>query len=502
MATADHSIFIRLDPDTYRDKVNACFIGKNIGGTVGGPFEGKQELLDVHGFTTEPGEPLPNDDLDLQLVWLHALEHLGPQGITADALGEFWLSFIHPGWNEYGIGKANMMRGVRPPMSGDIDNSWCHSNGAWIRTEIWATVAPALPQLAAKYAIEDAMVDHGAGEGTVAAAFVAAMQSAAFVLSSVDECIAVGLAAIPAESRVAKSVRLVLDCHKEGKPWQETRNAVQAQNADIGDGWFEAPSNVAYAVLGLVYGEGDFKRSMLTAVNCGDDTDCTAATVGATLGILYGMNGIPTDWADYIGDKIVTVSIAKGDVGKSVPATCTELTERITNAAQVVLYHYSQLFYRRCYQRTGVLFGEERIPEQAFDALTEWVKNETCAYLAGLAPYTAHFKEALIDTILTLSSPYIAPQGEIKVKVSLLLDFVYDNSHRPLRLRWLLPDGMTAEGPQSALLPRNDSHHRDRTVLEYTLRAGDRVEAENRVVLEITSPGRHTALYASFVLLR
>ncbi|MBQ8356989.1 MAG: ADP-ribosylglycohydrolase family protein [Clostridia bacterium] len=71
-----------------------------------------------------------------------------------------------------------MQRGLLPSMSGDYDNSWKHSNGAWIRTEIWASLCPGTPEAAAKYAIEDARVDHGAGEGTYAAAFVAARQRA------------------------------------------------------------------------------------------------------------------------------------------------------------------------------------------------------------------------------------------------------------------------------------------------------------------------------------
>ncbi|MFR6640919.1 MAG: hypothetical protein ACLUSP_06030 [Christensenellales bacterium] len=68
---------MKLNRQTYKDKVYACWIGKNIGGTIGGPYEGKREILDVKGFITKPKEPLPNDDLDLQLVWLHAVESEG-----------------------------------------------------------------------------------------------------------------------------------------------------------------------------------------------------------------------------------------------------------------------------------------------------------------------------------------------------------------------------------------------------------------------------------------
>ena len=70
---------------------------------MGTPFEGNPELLDIKGYTTPKGEPLPNDDLDLQLVWLHAVERIGARAVTANTLGEFWLSLLPPHWNEYGI---------------------------------------------------------------------------------------------------------------------------------------------------------------------------------------------------------------------------------------------------------------------------------------------------------------------------------------------------------------------------------------------------------------
>ena len=35
------------------------------------------------------GEPLPNDDLDLQLVWLKAMEQVGPYSMTPSILGEY-----------------------------------------------------------------------------------------------------------------------------------------------------------------------------------------------------------------------------------------------------------------------------------------------------------------------------------------------------------------------------------------------------------------------------
>ena len=304
---------MKLNLQSYKDKVYACWTGKNIGGTMGAPYEGSRKFLDVKGFTTASGVALPNDDLDLQLAWLRAVEVCGAKGVTKQALGEFWLNFITPHWNEYGTAKNNMSNRFYPPLSGDAFNVWKHSNGAWIRTEIWACLAPGCPDIACKYAYDDACIDHGAqSEGTIAAVFVAALESAAFVEKDLYNLVKIGCSRIPENSRVAQSVRTVIDCYEKGMSYQAARDLILEQNADIGDGWFQAPSNIAYVVIGLLWGEGDFKKSMLCAINCGDDTDCTGGTVGAIFGIMYGTAGIPADWKAHIGDSIVTMSLSTG----------------------------------------------------------------------------------------------------------------------------------------------------------------------------------------------
>ena len=105
---------IKLNKKELEDKIYACWIGKNIGGTMGGPYEGCLDMLDIQGFSTEKGEPLPNDDLDLQLVWLRAMQHVGPAGVDANVLAEYWMTVIAPHWKEYGIGKSNIRHGMLP----------------------------------------------------------------------------------------------------------------------------------------------------------------------------------------------------------------------------------------------------------------------------------------------------------------------------------------------------------------------------------------------------
>lgn len=483
---------MKLNFETYKDKVHACWIGKNIGGTMGTPYEGKREMLDIKGFVTDKNVVLPNDDLDLQLVWLIALERCGAKAVNAQLLGEYWISFIVPHWNEYGIGKSNMKLGIMPPLSGDSFNTWKDSNGAWIRTEVWACLAPAAPDIAAKYAYEDACVDHGAGgEGTVAAVFVAAMESAAFYESDVRKLINIGLSKIPEESRMYKSIKLLLECYDGGMDYISARNTILNANADIGDGWFEAPSNVAYTVLGLLWGEGDFKKSMIYAINCGDDTDCTGATIGSILGLIGGTKSIPEDWKNHIGDAISTVSINKGSL-HTVPKTCTELTERVVKQAPGVLAAHGS--------SVSIVNGETQIPENAYESALKDNAATKKLFSRPAYSFTTDFIHTSATVILP-GEPKILPGESMKIRVRFEQNKERFTDVYPLfvQLRWIVPEGFSVKGEKCLRLPHNNSHYNATIETEFEITA-ESTAPVNRLVLEAVVEGKLTAGYIPIVL--
>lgn len=431
---------INFNKNRLQDKIHAAWIGKNIGGTIGVPYEWTQEFLDVKGFTSKPGEPLPNDDLDLQLVWLHAIETEGPYHFNARMLSEYWIRGIVPEWNEYGIGKANLRDGIMPPLSGELhNNAWKHSNGAWIRSEIWACLTPGYPELTQQYVVADATVDHGFGEGTYAEMFVAALESLAFFNDSRIELVERALEFIPKDCRIANAVNLVVQEYKMKTPYREVRDMLVKQSADIG--WFQAPANVGFVVIGLLYGEGDFKNSVLYAVNCGDDTDCTAGTVGAIMGILYGTEGIPKDWREHIGDEIKTICI-NTHLQTLMPKNCEELTARIVRLIPTVFLANNFL----CELNDGedvlsLNHNFEKIECMRYSEVEAW--SFELPYLPHIRGFAGYDREPIVK------------EGErIGLRMRLINFSCWETCN--FRIRLILPDGWTAEYPKTVALTNGE----------------------------------------------
>jgi hypothetical protein len=233
---------------------------------------------------------------------------------------------------------------------------------------------------------------------------------------------------------------------------------------------------------------------MLLAINCGDDTDCTAATVGATMGILGGRAVIPEDWQAHIGDDIVTISVARGGAGNGVPKTCTELSERVIKQAPAMLLTNGG--------SAELISGEDQIPENVYE---EFLNNKAYkAVLDTVKPNSVTFESTFITAILSYDGdPEIAPMGEKKVHITFKNNYrAFDNRLYNLELRWWLPEGFSIEGGRKSLtLTHKNSHQTASCELDVTIKAGESVEAMNRCVLEVVGVGRSVPMYIPVVLL-
>ena len=468
---------VKLNRETYRDKVLGCWAGKNIGGTLGAPIEGRREIFH-YDFYINPmdGEPAPNDDLDLQLVWLKAMEDHGPMQVNERILGEYWMRHISGPWNEYGVARNNMANGILPPLSGSTRNDvWKNSNGAWIRSEIWACVFAGDPDWAAWFAWCDACVDH-ADDGVWAEIFTASLEAAAFVESDLRKLIEYAFARIPSDSRVARSVKIAIDCHDSGKTWEEARNAVVADSADLG--WFQAPANVAFAIIGLLYGDGDFGKTVCTAINCGDDTDCTGATAGAVLGIIKGYKAIPEKWMAPIGHAIKSIAVRPWLL--RAPATIEELSARAEAMKECACAELPSLPY--------LVDGPTELPADMAKRLSSGEKFanynslRACNRLYFDLPWCKFSMEYLDGAVVEQGQP---------VRLRLRTDVGYDEC-ASLHLSWKLPEGWTmSPAPSQALMFRMN----DFCILDVTLTPGPMSKPFEYIPVEATLTSRMAPVF-------
>ncbi|MEA4945667.1 MAG: ADP-ribosylglycohydrolase family protein [Propionicimonas sp.] len=325
----------------YTDRVYGCWQGKNAGGTLGTPLEeawGREEPFDVWWYPELQEGGLPNDDLEMQLVWLKAVEEVGP-GITARDLSRYWLDHIGYNFDEYGLSKLNLRLGLEPPVSGHYNNWFTDCMGSPIRSEIWACLAPGAPRVAARYAYQDAICDHAGGEGVYGELFNAALESAAFVVQDPQLLIDIALSYIPQDCAMRTAVVAARNAHAAGLDWKQARRAVLDATPHYNAQY--SPINTGFQVIGLLYGT-DFGNGICTTVNCGYDTDSSGAAIGSYLGIILGSAGLPEEWVAPLGTGISTNESWGGvrhlaDGTNPVPADLDELIARIRVAAQRVL---------------------------------------------------------------------------------------------------------------------------------------------------------------------
>ena len=306
---------------SLESRVLGAWRGKSVGGTLGLPAEGRTERQNYRFYDPVPDVVPPNDDLELQLVWLDKLEkHKGP--VTIQTMVDAWQEHIHYMWDEYGRARWNIRRGVPAALNGIFENPFASSMGSPIRSEVWAIIAAGNPGLAERYARLDSMIDHGL-EGAVGEVFLTVLQ--ALVLDGVElpEALEHALSRVDSFTETRRALELIFSCHKKGMPCWSTRDILL--QAHRSDNFTHAPLNVALTLWALLYGNGDFEETILLGVNGGYDTDCVAASAGAVLGFLYGADRLPEKWTDPLGDAL---SVGPGILGIKVPQTLQELTER------------------------------------------------------------------------------------------------------------------------------------------------------------------------------
>lgn len=473
-----------LAGSVFYDKVYGCWLGKNAGGTLGTPLEktfGEPEPFDVWWYPELREGGLPNDDLEIQLAWLKALEEVGPD-LTARDLARYWLDHVGYNFDEYGLSKLNLRLGLEPPISGLYNNWFVDCMGCPIRSEIWACVAPGAPRIAARYAYIDAICDHAGGESVYGELFNVALESAAFLLDDRRTLLDIGLSYVPQDSLTAKAVHTAIDAYDAGVDWKQARQRVLEATPHYTAQY--SPINLGFQVIGLLYGE-DFGDGICKTVNCGYDTDSSGAAIGSYLGILDGRSGLPAKWIEPLGDTIATNESWGGvrhltDGPNPIPANLDELAVRIRAAARSVLGPQHAL------DDEGVLRTE----------LSALYADDAVRELRDQRPTRVAFSGLDLDTVVDyVDTPAVVP-GRTKSVVTTVTNKRPD----PVDLRCAIrvPDGWTPPEPQLVSVPSGGA-----VDVTWRIDVPDRaaLESSNRLLVSAAPVGRPEPLAVPLVLI-
>jgi ADP-ribosylglycohydrolase len=346
-------------PNDYAERVYAGVLGKIIGVYLGRPFEGwtyeriMAELGEINYYVNDkmPGKPplvITDDDIAGTFTFLRALPDYGntPE-LTPAQIGQTWLNYIIEGrtilwWGGFGNSTEHtafirLKNGIQAPQSGSIE-----MNGALIAEQIgaqifidgWAMVAPGNPELAADLARRAASVSHD-GEAIYAAQVLAAMEAQAFVEADIDTLLDVGMSFIPKISVIYRMIADLREWHAGEPDWQRGREKLaNLYNYEKYSGNCPVVPNHGLIILGLLYGDSDFNKSMRVVNTAGWDTDCNSGNLGCLLGIKGGLSTFDqgVDWRGPIGDRLYLPAV---DGGRAITDAVIE-TQHIINIGRAL----------------------------------------------------------------------------------------------------------------------------------------------------------------------
>ncbi len=347
-----------------QDKISAFWLGQLVGNYYGLPFENEYVdeavpfLVDrVYSFKDDSTITLnrddwrgfipifmdavegafADDDTDIEFVTLMAVEKYGLD-ITYPEITEIWKKHINRRiWVANRTARTLMDKGLVAPETGRKEN-----NSNWFQidpqlvNEIWSAFYPGMTEKAGERALWGARITND-DWGTHPTIAYGVMISAAFFETDVNRLVQMAIDAVPDEGPFAEGIRDVVKWHKKNDDWRDTRKLIHDKYYKYRKGSYEAPVSVVSSlnnglagIMAILYGEGDFMKTVGIAVSAGYDCDNQAATCAGLIGVMNGTKCLP---ADMIAEfKNQYVCFTRDDVPIATPIS--NIAERITNIAK------------------------------------------------------------------------------------------------------------------------------------------------------------------------
>jgi hypothetical protein len=325
---------LKMSKEILKDKIKGGWAAQTIGCTFGGSTEFRNQSTFMHDYQPIPwydgymkwwyeNEPGLYDDIFMDLTFVDVFEK---KGLDAPA-SEFAKAFANAEytlWHANQAARYNILNGIMPPESGHwLNNPHADDIDYQIEADFAGLMNPGMPNSASDVSDKIGHIMNY-GDGWYGGVYIGAMYSLAFISDDVNYVVEEALKTIPMESKYYKVISDVIKWYKENPDdWKETWFKVQKKwGEDIGcpDGVFstfniDATINSAWVVLGLLYGQGDFGKTLSISTRAGDDSDCNPASSGGILGTMMGYSNLPEYWKQGLAEvepmdfKYTTISL-------------------------------------------------------------------------------------------------------------------------------------------------------------------------------------------------
>jgi hypothetical protein len=278
------------------DHIYGSWVGMLIGGIEGLPHEFK--------YNAEPRESLPDfsflpngartdDDNDFELTHIYFMDKENVLKLPYARIVEIWKANMNSGiWVANKRARELMDQGVVPPATGDPKNNVnaAYNLSGQFCTESYGMISPEMAQSAADIGIHYAHISVS-NEAIQAAQFWPALISLNFFSKGpIEALIKEALKAVDPTSAMNEAVLDAIKTYNENpNDWKMARRVYYNK-------WFterkwnrnSTPLDGGFVILSLLYGQGDFYKTLQYAMALGLDADCNAATAGAVLGVNMG----------------------------------------------------------------------------------------------------------------------------------------------------------------------------------------------------------------------
>ncbi len=306
---------IEIPLEILQDKIKGGWAGQTIACTYGGSteFQFRSRMIpDYHvipwydGYMKEwyDDSPWLYDDIYMDLTFVEVFE---TEGLDAPA-SSFAHAFAYADyylWHANQCARYNILNGIMPPQSGHWLNNPCADDIDFqIEADFAGLMSPGMVNTSSNICDKIGHIMNY-GDGWYGGVYVAAMYALAFVSKDINYIVEEALKVIPPESKYGLCMRDVINWHSQNPDnWKITWLKVHDKwNNDVGcphgvfsDFNIDAKINSAWILVGLLYGERDFGKTIDISTRCGDDSDCNPASAGGILGTVIGCDSIPDYW--------------------------------------------------------------------------------------------------------------------------------------------------------------------------------------------------------------